>query len=481
MNDQPGDSPIEQDLNTVFTHPDPDPAFLEGLEGRLKAQLTAEDRLPARQLPLWGRQDANYPRWFRPAIIAAGILAGLAILVAAIGPQKVLADLRGIIGYIPGIGFVDNAETAREIANVVRVEREGVTVTIQQAVADENSTRINLRADGFRTLYPLNLAPEPKDPYLQLTNGDVLPLMSGIESTYTTISAQYAFAPLPAGVDQVTLVLPGLPGLALGQAPENWQIPLTFGPIQAVATANLPVVGPWKSETQRGMTLVLDRVALNADGAVLQVHFDATNPRTQTDGDWWKALTLIDESGRGYPLTEEPTAASVTTDVHLLITGPLPDYEKLTLRLDTLDLVTGFPRDASAPGFTFDPGLNAHINQVWKLDETVPISDLSLRLTGATLSAENEAVTVPAGRDVSHYGLRFTFAAQEGVSQVRLRCEIPSPCGGISSESNDQAIFTNILGLAEIPKQPMVIRVEDVWTTVQGPWEVHWETTTFQK
>ena len=481
MNNQPGHSPFEQDLNAIFTRPDPDPAFLDGLERQLKAQLAAQDRQPAWRLPFWGRQGLNNPRLFRPAIVAVGILVGLAILVAAIGPQQVLAAVRGIIGYIPGIGFVDNVKTAQEIGNTVRVERDGVTVIIQQALSDANSTRINLLADGFRTPNLANMATEPNDPYLQLANGDVLPLISGTSSTNTTITAQYAFAPLPTGVDRAMLVLPGLPGLAPGQAPENWQIPLKFGPIRAAEISNQPVVGPWKSETQRGMTLVLDWVAQTADGTVLQVHFDEANPRAQTASDWWDHLTLTDESGRSYPLTEEQTADSVTTDIHLLKTGPLPGNVKLTLRLDSLDLVTGFPRDVSAPGFSFDPGLNAHVYQVWKLNETVSFGDLSLRLTGATLSVENEPVTVPAGRDVSHYGLRFSFAAQEGLSQVQLRCDTPSPCGGVMSFSNGQAIFTNILGLAEIPKQPMVIRVEDVWTTAKGPWEVHWGAMALQK
>jgi hypothetical protein len=494
MNDQPGHRPLEQDLNAVFTRPDPDPAFLDGLEGRLKAQLAAQDRRPARRLPFWGKPGANGPRLLRPSIVAVGILVGLAILVAAIGPQQVLAAVRGIIGYIPGIGFVDNAETAQKIGNVVRVERDGVTVTIQQAVADANSTRINLRADGFRSPTPAPMAPSPKDAFLLLANGDILPLTSGQSSSSLsagTITAQYAFAPLPPGVDRATLVLPGLPGIPPGTAPENWRIPLKFAPIQTTAPANPPMVGPWKSANQGGMTLVLDRVAQTEDGAVLQVHFDAANPHTQTDGDWWNRLTLTDESGRSYPLTEEPTADSVTTDIHLLKTGPLPNQAQLTLRLDSLDLVTTFPYShlitsftrvpSSAPGFSFDPGSNAHAGQTWTLKETITTGDLTLRVTGATLSAEYTPPTFPGGKDASHFGLRFSFAPLEGVSSVRLRCEVPSPCGEVTSESNGEAIFTNVLGLAEPPKQPMVIRVEDLSTTVQGPWEAHWRSMDLQK
>lgn len=494
MNEQPGRSPLEQDLNAVFTRPDPDPAFLAGLEGRLKAQLVAQDRRSARRLRFWGRQGANKPWLSRPAIVVAGILVGLALLAAAVGPQRVLAAVRGIIGFIPGIGFVDQVETAREIRNAVRVELGGVTVTIEQAVADANSTRINLRAEGIRTSSPAPMAPAPKNPYLQLASGDVLPLTSGTSSSSAaagTITAQYAFAPLPTGVDRAVLVMPELPGFPPGTSPENWQIPLMFEPIQAGATANLPAVGPWKSETQVGMTLVLDRVAQTADGAVLQVHFDAVNPHTQTDGDWWNHLTLTDETGRSYPLTEEPTASSVTTDSHLLKTSPLSGKEQLTLRLDSLDLVTYFPYSqlvtsytrvpSSAPGFSFDPGPNAHASQVWKLDQQVSVGSLILRVIGAELRTENEPAAFPGGHDESHFGLRFSFAPQAGVSQVRLRCEVPSPCNEVTSEGSSKAIFTNTLGLSVLPRQPMVIRVEDLWTTVHGPWIVLWGALPVQK
>jgi hypothetical protein len=406
------------------------------------------------------------------------------VTVAAIGPQRVLAAVQSLFGYIPGIGFVENVETVRMLAVPIKIERDGMVVSITTAEADSQETRLNLSAEGQAHITDLHAQESGNvQVYLLLPSGQELPA-TGTTSTQqdithqtATISAQYAFDPLPDNVNNVILVLPVLPGMADGEAPQDWRIPLVFGPPQKTGQIVGTSGTQWKSASIGKMTMVLDRVAQTPTGTVLRVRFESSDPSVQTASDWWNQLVLTDQTGKSYPLTEQ-TSSDVSFDAaHILTTQSFDKAERLTLRLDALNLVTNFPRDDSAPGFSFDPGPNPRIGQSWNLDQTFQAAGYRLHLTRAALSQGGEGgyVTAPNGEKLNLIGLHFSFAAQPGLTEVGLRCVKPSPCDGVPSLGNDSSVFVPTLGLRQLPSEPMELKVENLWTTRTGPWVIHWQ------
>jgi hypothetical protein len=487
MNERPSPIRIEQELGILLTKPDPRPEFLAGLENQLEAQISnGPHRAGAagRRAP-FSRSGANRPvNWRRLAVIAAAVIMAVLVTIAAIGPQSVLEAVQSLFGYIPGIGFVENVETARLLVAPFKIERDGMVLTITTAEADSQETRLNLTAEGQAHITDLHAREGGNEQvYLLLPSGQELPA-TGTTSTQqdithqtATISAQYAFDPLPDKVNDVTLVLPVLPGMADGEAPQDWRIPLVFGPPQKtnqiVGTSGMQ----WKSASIGKMTMILDRVAQTASGTALRVRFESSDPSIQTASDWWNQLVLTDQTGKSYPVTEQISSDVSFDSAHILTTQPFDQAEQLTLRLDALNLVTNFPQDNSAPGFSFNPGPNPHIGQGWNLDQTVQAAGYRLDLTRAALSQGDEGgyVTAPNGQKLSLIGLHFSFAPQPGLTEVGLRCVKPSPCDGVPSVGNDSSVFVPTLGLRQLPSEPMELKVENLWTTRNGPWVIQWQ------
>ena len=52
------------------------------------------------------------------------------------------------LGYIPGLGVVDQNTPLRVLAEPVVVEREGVTVTVEKGTADLQKTILRISVDG---------------------------------------------------------------------------------------------------------------------------------------------------------------------------------------------------------------------------------------------------------------------------------------------------------------------------------------------
>lgn len=465
----------------------PEAGFAQRLEERLTerpAQVLLGQHTPARPRFALPRLNLRQPAW----AVAFVILLVLATAILAIGPQKVLAEVERLIGYLPGIGFVDDTERVLILDGPVQVERDGVVVTIKNAVADGQSTRMDIHVEGVHSKVSDAHLDDSSIPRLLLPTAEELSTGGGNSSSWhdlthliATSDAQYSFAPLPENVDQVVLVMEVLPGMARGETVENWRIPLRFRPPQKGDQLNQSPPVEWRSATRGGMTLVLDRVSQTADSTFLRLRFESTDPRVRDDGRWAfdnifdHELTLIDQHGKQYPLTME-TVPDRTG--YIFSTLPIPEGERLTIRLSQIDISTSFPQDDSAPGFTFDPGADMQLNQTWSLDQDIRIGKYHLKLDSASLDpVEQNAFYAIDGEQVQLAGgLDFHFAPQPGVTSMYLRCVQPVSCAdGVGGFGKAGEIFVNVLGLTEFPNQPMTIKFSEIRTTLQGPWEIHWE------
>jgi len=142
---------IEEALGTLSSAPEPDPAFVARLERQLRAQGTTAARQPAREPSVWQHfrgliwQPLQRHRW---ATIGVAVLLALAVALLAVGPQRVWADLQRLLGYVPGVGFV-NLEETRVLAAPVTVTRQGVTLRVEQVVAKSDGTTVVISSKGL--------------------------------------------------------------------------------------------------------------------------------------------------------------------------------------------------------------------------------------------------------------------------------------------------------------------------------------------
>jgi hypothetical protein len=131
---------FEDKMRDAASVPGPDPRFLENLRARIAAQ-------PVRA-PSFGQKMKLF--WMRPAL--AGALFALFVVTISmviIGPQRVLAAFQGLLGYIPGIGFVDETSALRVLAEPVHVERDGITLDVEQGAVDAQHTVLVYQVNGL--------------------------------------------------------------------------------------------------------------------------------------------------------------------------------------------------------------------------------------------------------------------------------------------------------------------------------------------
>src|SRR5512146_1937938 len=97
---------VEQAVRQVCAAYGPDPAAV----ARIETQLLARARL-AHLEPAPGLIAQCAAPGLRWALAAIAVVVALTLATAIIGPQRVLASLQRLIGYLPGVGFVDEQQT----------------------------------------------------------------------------------------------------------------------------------------------------------------------------------------------------------------------------------------------------------------------------------------------------------------------------------------------------------------------------------
>ncbi len=264
-------------------------------------------------------------------VATIGVAFLLAAIIGIIGPQRVLAAVRGWLGFVPGIGFVDHPETVRVLSEPVtitrdgptwitegtgatqpgtpgqgdqapleavagpsQVTRNGVTVTLEDAAADSSSTRIHLQVKGFnnaRIDFDLEANPPIPPKSLAVPDGTEIPLKQyNVEMAGSTININLTYQPLPENVYDAVLTFSQIPGVPPGAGPEGWQIPLHFQPGQASGRIVDAIQLNLSSPELQGITMVLESLAQPPGMAAIKVRPEMNDPELHMDVNWEKAF-----------------------------------------------------------------------------------------------------------------------------------------------------------------------------------------------
>ena len=495
---------IEGSLTALFSVATPDAAFVANLERQLLAQGTflvgqhAAGESPLRRW--WARwaQPSVQRRW---ATIALGLLLAVVVALAAVGPQRAWAEVQRLLGYVPGIGFVDLEET-RVLTVPAEVTRDGVTLRVEQVLAQPDGTTVVIRTEGLPPedqLWPHGAAADDDfDPGLRLPDARQLPLKG---CTLRLETSTLEFPPLPDDVYRVTLELPRLPLVPAGAAPEAWEVPLTLRPATGELVTELfpqPYAPSNASDTHEGVTLRVLAVAHSAEESVVRLQVQWPDP------DWLfphigrhQLPTLHDDLGHVYQRPIGPSSGSSSQTVIVGVqpdgeatpspTPTIPTHERslsfatVSVSARRLTLVVnemGFDVRAEA-SFTVDLGDDPQVGDHWPLDIALDVAGFPVHISGARLIKEQMCLQDgPVQRTLLQFDVDpAPEQAGRTLQGVHLDSEAAAYGSGPGGYDFRTRIVRTSLELREgqpIPTGPIQVRVWSASLFIRGPWHITW-------
>ncbi len=204
--------------------PEPSTLFVDHLRERLHQQ---------KPKPIFHKIN------FRPVwIVISAVLLVIILSTIIIGPQKVWAAFRGLFGYLPGIGLVEEGSNLRLLEKPIEVSRDGITLTVENAAFDGNRLILVYKTEGLN-LEAANsqgeIAPVGGVAVVVLPDGAVITQSEGsLVGWATGYRARLVFSGLPPETVYITLFIHRLETMPEGAAPQDWQIsvPLEQAPAE---------------------------------------------------------------------------------------------------------------------------------------------------------------------------------------------------------------------------------------------------------
>ena len=351
----------------------------------------------------------------RPAF---AILVVALLLILLTGVAYAIGKVRG---YIPGIGMIDQNAPIRILAEPVIAQRDGLTITVSEVVADADHTFVAYTVDGI--MMPAETRPTcGAFPSLQLPDGSALNILGvddggpqGAEvGSVIKLEQSVTYSSIPADVNTVTFTFPCI--LLEGTGPENWQIPLKLSPapkdfaipaveIGATFIASNPTFATMPTPTtdmriytaepydpslpatptpvSNGSGLYLEKVIELPNSYILVGNF--------TDaGDLPGALEINLDPHEDLPHIEDsvgnPVAFQVRADVQPEMGSGVrywafeiakPVHGPLTITLDQVNIAMFYTFE-----FQFDAGANPQLGQKWELNLPVQLGRSEERRVG---------------------------------------------------------------------------------------------------
>ncbi|MFO8037539.1 MAG: hypothetical protein R6U57_13030 [Anaerolineales bacterium] len=492
-------SELEDKLSRLYQAPSPPAAFAERLERRLLAGMevggeTVAGRIPiVQRVPQALRGLLRRPAW----AISLAVVVVMLTFVGVNGPQRTLAQVQRLVGYIPGVGFVD-LDKARVLAVPVEDTQKGVTMRVEQVVADPSGTEVILTMPGLRE----------EDLSLNDFNGEEgrglqvsFHLKDGRELQpksweMTAGRAHVQFPPLPEDEYQVELVISALPFVPSEARHGEWRFMLPLRPALGEWGAELfpePYTPAGAKDTQQGVTVEVLRVVHALDETAVQLGLTWGEEGWDSSG-CAGSLILVrmrDDVGHVYhqqvqegsvkavgvekAVEESPATASLTptlkpntirSTVHL---SPLSlAAQQVELSIDAVDF-----EFSTQKRFVFDLGKNPQLGQIWELDKWVNIAGVRTHIVQAALM---EDTTTRPERQQPYYSLQFQMETdpESPVKLSHISTYNPTPgFRGGGSSSLDPGSYQVSLVFEEIPEGSLEIQMGG-GISVQGPWEISW-------
>jgi hypothetical protein len=319
------------------------------------------------------------------------ILALLIAFLILFALSGVVYALGRALGYIPGVGVVDQSAPIRALAEPVTVKQQGISVTVSKVVADSNRTFISYAVAGI----PLGENGVPACaalPEMHLADGTSLEDQSGSGGTAVlrsgnTISyeEEKVFSSIPNGTNEVTFVLSCV--LPDGNLSTTVKLPLNL--VRAPAGYATPAVelAVTADDGEHKTGLHLEKVLELADSYILIGKFtdggDLNGPLYMTTSSDSEYLPHI-EDANGNPVSfkvREDARPDPDWDVayYWAYEVPKPVAAPLKITVDQVNI-----RKQNTAQLQFDAGEHPQVSQEWKLDQVVKLGAYELVVDSVT-------------------------------------------------------------------------------------------------
>ncbi|MFZ2097732.1 MAG: hypothetical protein WAV05_13965, partial [Anaerolineales bacterium] len=455
----------------------PTPEFEEEIRAAVAAPLAREEFLKELHTRILHQAEtkprAKRPVYLRPAWVAVFVITVLLIGFLAVGPQRVIAAVRGLLGYIPGVGIVEQGAPIRVLAEPVTVTRNEISITVTSATLSADKTHIEYRIFGV----PGSAYPDRED-MMGCTTPEYLRLPDG-----TQLSRKgNDFEPVPARIDAATFVMPCIFNTLPGKTPENWELSLRFVtappdltvmPVIDLSPTSQPSLIPATTAPTEELgatptSMVNNRITIikeieTSDGYILigQFPFVGSPGEQVVNGE----ADIRDANGKkvdfNYPQDVGPNELGLDPN------GPFwfMQFKAAGLAYPLTISYSGFTARQPDPGstaeFTFDAGSNPQPGQEWTPDQDIQLAGHTLKLLSITTYSRN--------------GYNFRLQGDPDLVSVDIEILGRTTLGWGGSGSFVNGIFTRHVSYAQVPSGVLTVRLYNL--AVNGDpirWESQW-------
>ncbi|MGB7875382.1 MAG: DUF4179 domain-containing protein [Anaerolineales bacterium] len=407
------------------------------------------------------------------------------------------------LGYVPGVGLVEEGSGIRVLAEPVSVERNGLTVTVEQVVADATRTIVAYQIDGILPVasgFPMCSKP----PVLRSLDKNELRFLSGGGGGMESINGEpmkyetsYVFPSLPTGTDRISIVFPCiLPEAGNGTA--EWEIPLLLGPAPAgymtpaveigatyvssgpsyktISTPTFEVSTPFvydesfpptPTPVPNGSGLYLDKVIELADAYILVGNFTDAGDlpgALDTSGSSVYFYRPYIEDGNGKLARFQPRI-DIRPDIEWSRVNywayeiPKPVLGPLKIRLDQVDIST-----MSTVRFQFDTGPDPQPGQEWSLDLPLRLGEYDIVIDSVKIMQDGYRFKLHTG-----FGIPKAF-------ELNFVDNLSMPGTIYEFHSSDKVDYIyNITFLSPLPTGQLTVELMMYQTLpLHGPWVLEW-------
>ena len=452
------------------------------------------------RIQLWLDKRNSFMQTLRARPVRVFVIALFVVLLLT----GVVYAIGKVTGYIPGVGIIDQSAPLRVLAEPVTVTREGVTITVTEAVLSADKTVILLKVEGVpREAYPNDESIGCMgNANLRLADGTILEGGQIGAGGWTHFENRLKYGPIPANVNEAALTFDCIGFTKAGALPENWEIPLRFAPAPpdmtvapvvelSTPTATNPpapdATNPPTADatstpvlsntmTRDGITFTLEKFveveggyqlygSLDLSGATLpaQGHFDTMDMIRMTDAD---ENRIPFEETRSEP--QDNTVYDPNKVAWIYRTNQKAFAAPLTLTLPWVEMQI-------APQIPFELNLDANpqIGQTWEINRDLTFEGYTVRLLSAQLVKSDDPQWASS--------LKFTYEDKEGGIFINVMDDIPQKPlievmgGGGGGGGPLTGIKSAWMNYSDIPSGLRRFTIDaSMPYRINGPWQVVW-------
>lgn len=472
MNEHPSPE-FEKELRETFRAPDANPAFVRDLRATLLERTTMKT------------QTRTFPR------LAWGLALAILLIGLLVASPQVVEALKRLLGYVPGVGYVEQGSSLRILAEPVTVEKDGLKLTIEKGAADPQHTVLLGHIEGYLTPDRNNERYCDEPGRLVLPNGNSLALvqsettMKGSKgSPLGSYYVRYTFESMPEGQLEATLEIPCL---MQDERLSDWTLRVEIAfeftdgtevmPVIELPTD--PVLAPASSgeSTVEGFAIVLESETPLADGYILSGSYQWTDPRFDFFDIHILDPKITDANGQALPFAPvDPAVAMDPTRKKLPFAFQISgkDYAwPLTISVNSVTV--NLPDEAL---FQFDAGTEPQVGQRWDVNIDVPVAGHIVHV---------QTIELTTGRTPTELGFTFTMTSDSDVMGASIHDANPMVSGnggggGGGGGGGDNALAAGPFSYGWAlegysPAGTKTFVVSNVGVIVNGSWQVTWQPT----